>query len=325
MNEPHKLPPDKVDALAQRLQGSLKRRRPRTWLIVMGAMVLAIAGLSLLAWWLHNRTAPPRLEIIVFDTLAAPDEAPHVAAQLVFPDQGDYSPSLLADREVLFFSVPAPLPVQEPEARATTDAHGRAVVDWSPLPPDKPATVQARYIDAPNKQGSNDQASMVAWEPGSKILVVDVEETLALIEPAQWLGTHPASITTRPDAAAALQEAQRKRYRIAYLAAFARSPAIYPRVRAWVHATRAEKDRFPPGPVLGRQEHATEMDADRARRERVSDLKARFGNNITFVTRTASVPGVRVIALDPRAGQPGVIRVPGWAEVIPLLDAPPKN
>ena len=42
MNEPTKIPADKLDALAERLQTSLKRRRPRTWLVVVVATVAAM-------------------------------------------------------------------------------------------------------------------------------------------------------------------------------------------------------------------------------------------------------------------------------------------
>ncbi len=334
MDQPSKLPPKQVNALAERLQTSLQRRRPRTWFIVASVLALALVGLSLLAWWLYDLPAPPRLEVVAFDALFAPTDTPEVSAQFAFPDQGEHSPIYLRNREVLFFNSRALAQPgqQEPQAFTVTDDNGRAVILWTPPDPARGDAVLARYIDARNKQGSADQARLVRWEHGSKILLVDVEETLAQIEPAEWLTRHVADIPVRPHAAQALQAAQRKQYHIAYLAVTATDPLAYRKLRGWVHAApRPEKDRFPPGPVLGRRGFPSSIDTDEARRERVDELKRGFGDNITLVTRTAraagasTAGGVRVIVLDPEVDLPGAIRVPGWAEVLPLLDIPAKN
>jgi hypothetical protein len=326
MNQPRKVPTDKVDALASRLQGSLKRRRPRTWMIVVAAMVAAIALLGLLAWWLYDQPEPPRLEVVAFDAVVAPDETPRVVAQLAFPDPGDYPRSLLARRDVVFLDVPAAQGKQGHEAKTVTDAEGRAVADWPRPPAGKAATVIVRYVDARNKQGSTDQATLFAWDQGSKVLLVDVQETLAQVEPAQWQRVHPTTIAPRPQAAAALRDAERRGYRVAYLALTAAAPLEYRIVRGWIAAQKAAKDGMPAGPVLGRRDYGPSSDADQAHRDVIGAFKTRFGDNVTFVTRTtfAASAGtsqrVRVIVMEPGEDLPGATRVRGWADVAGQLE-----
>jgi hypothetical protein len=328
MDHPQKLPPARVDALAERLQGSLQRRRPRTWLFVIAAVVIAAGGLGLLAWWLRLQPPAPRLEVIAFDDIAAPNETPHVTAQLVFPDAGDYSPSLLQGREIIFFNAPGFKQPGQQQVQATvvTDEHGRAVVPLTLPDGARPNPIHARYIDAQAKSATNDLATLVRWETDRKILLVDVEEALGEAEPARWEAAFAAGIPVRPQAALALQEAQRKQYQIGYLTVSVTGPLGYRTVRGWVHAPRPDKERLPPGPVLGRRDYTTASDAEQARRARVNDLKTQFGNNITLVARTraaaatATAAGIRVIILDPGVLMAGVLSVPGWAEVPPLLD-----
>jgi hypothetical protein len=327
MDTPHKIPADKVDALAGQLKGSLKRRRPRTWLIVVPAMIVAIALLAWLAWYLFDQPQPPRLEVIAFDSVVGPDEPPRVTAQLAFPDQGDYAPSLLARRDVVFLDIKAAqLPGAGHEVKTTSDAEGRAAVDWVRPEPGKSALVIVRYVDAANKQGSHDQATLFAWARGNKVLLVDVEETLHQLEPGQVKGVRPIKIAPNPQAAPALHEAERRGYRVAYLAVTAATPLEYRIVRGWITPQQTAKDGVPAGPVLGRRSYGPSGDADQARRESIRELKSRFGDNLTFVTRTtfAASAGtanqVRVIAIEPGENLPGAVHVRGWAEVIPLLE-----
>lgn len=313
--------------MATQLKGSLRRRRPRPWLIVVSAMILAIALLGLLAWWLCDRSEPRRLEVVVFDTLAASDETARVAAQLAYPEPGDFSTSLLARRDLVFLDVKAALMAgqQGHEVKTTSDAEGRATVDWPVPAAGKSETIIVRYVDARNKQGSTDQATLFAWEKESKILLVDLDETLYTKPAAPGNANHPDKMLPPPQAAEALQQAERRGYRIAYLAVSAANALEYRLARGWVTAQRAAKDGVPFGPVLGRRDYLLATDADQARRDRLSDLKLRLGSNITFVTRTAFAATaatsiqVRAIVIEPGENVPGATRVRGWAEVIPLL------
>src|SRR3712207_2895286 len=67
--EPAKLPPEKVADMARMLQSSLKRRRPRPWLVVGGSLLTACLLLALLAWLLWPQPEPPRLEVVAFDAV----------------------------------------------------------------------------------------------------------------------------------------------------------------------------------------------------------------------------------------------------------------
>ena len=307
MNEPTKIPPDKVDALAERLQTSLKRGRPRTWLVVVAATCVAIGLLALLAWWLYKPTQAPRLEVIALDAVAAVEKQSRVAALLALPDRGEYPASVLRDHECVF-------EIGGKQVKAQSDAKGRAAIDWGPI--DKPAVeaIAVRYVDVRNKQGSADQAKLFAWPAGSKVLVVDVVETLAQIDAEQWPTMHGADIHPRPDAARALQQAEKHDYRVVYLAV-TESALEYRKARGWIGAPRPAADRFPTGPTLASQEFAG-----------VKDFVDRFGNAVTLVVRSQEAAsagksaGARVIVLDPAIKMPGVRSVPGWSDVIPLLD-----
>jgi hypothetical protein len=326
MQQPKKIPTAKVEALADRLQTSLKRRRPRTWLVVVTAAVAALVLLVLLAWLLHNPTESPRLEVVALDAVVAQDDTPRLTAQLAFPDAGDYSPSLLRGRSCVFLDARAALiPGQQVAQRtATSDASGRAVAEWSRPAPDGPETITVRYVDARYKQGSDDQASLFLWPRDSKILLVDLE-TMAQIEPDQWETAPPADIPLAPRAGEALQDAERKQYRVGYLALAPYRALTYRKVRGWVHAPR-EKERLPRGPVLGRTEYPGTLGTDEVRREQLKDLQTRFGGSITVIAKSPAAAqsgrtlGLRAIVLGPNPGAAGTLSAPGWAEVIPLLN-----
>jgi hypothetical protein len=323
MDEPKKLPPDKVAALAERLQGSLKRRRPRAWLFVVTAVVVALGVLGLLTWWLTDSSEPVRLEIVAFDLVVAPADVPRVAAQLAFPEKGEYSPSLLRGRDVVFLDARSVLlPGQQgTQERTTSDADGRASVAWPRPAGAQVERIVVRYIDARHKQGSTDQANLVPWDGGGKILLVDAEETLAQLAPARWEATHPAEIKPQNGAAVALQDAELKKHRIAYLTTTSNSPLAYRKVRGWVHAPRAVKERFPAGPVLGRLNYAKDTDVDQARSAMLEDLKARFGEPMTLVANRAPAAdaarrlGIAVVTIAAPAPIQGAVNLRNWGEL----------
>jgi len=307
MNEPTKIPVDKLDALAERLQTSLKRRRPRTWLVVVVATVAAMGLLAFLAWWLYKPTQMPRLEVVALDTVVPVDTSPHIVAVLALPDRGEYPAGVLRGHECVF-------EIGGKQATAQSDANGRSAIDWGPFDKAAVESIAVRYVDVHNKQGSADQAKLFAWPAGSKVLVVDVVETLAQIEAEQWPTMHGADIHPRPDAARALQQAEKHDFRVVYLAV-TESALEYRKARGWIGAPRPAADRFPTGPTLASQEFAG-----------VKDFVDRFGNAVTLVVRSQEAAsagksaGARVIVLDPAVKMPGVRSVPGWSDVIPLLD-----
>jgi hypothetical protein len=323
MNEPKRIPPDKVDELAARLQTSLKRRRPRNWPAVLGALLVAILVLGLLAWWLYPGPAPPRLEVIAFDAVAAPDESPSARAQLAFPDDGEYPPTLLRGHNIVFLdAMSALLPGQAGVEQSTTsDAKGRAAVPW-PLPaPGKPSDFLVRYVDVRRKQGSSDEAKLFLWARGDKVLLVSVEETLVQGDLGPADGARPADV--QPQAAQVLAEAAQKGYRIGYLAVTPTTDLRYRKVRGWVRQQQRGADGLPAGPVLGRKEYPA-TDATQARVEVLADVKARFGDAVTLVGRgpaagtDGTAVGVRLIVVGGEP-VPGAVRAADWSGVPTLL------
>jgi hypothetical protein len=328
MDETHKIPPDQADAFAGRLRGALQRRRPHTRWIVVTTIVVGLAGLGLLAWWLHTPTDPVRLEVIAFDAVAAPDETPRLRAQLAFPDDDEHAPALLHNRDVVFLDASANvllLPGQHGMQKSVkSDAGGKAVADWGPLK-GKIDAIAVRYVDARFKQGSPDQASLFRWERGGKILLVDVPEALAQLEPDRWGTTPPDKILPRPHAAQTLQQAERKQYQIGYVALTPTRALTYRLVRGWVHAPKAEKERFPAGPVFGRSDYGAVPADDAARRELVESLHARFAGTVIYIVVRADATGLagagaRVIVLGEGDPTAGVERAADWSQIMPLLN-----
>jgi hypothetical protein len=299
MTEPIKIPADKVDALAQRLQTSLKTRRPRTWLLGTVALVTALGGLALLAWWLYKPTEAPRLEVIVFDAVAFVGESSRLSVQLAVPDDREIPSSVLRGRECVF-------EIDGREEKVDTDTDGAASIEWSRF--EKPAVelIAVRYVDVRHKQGSADQARLFVWESGSKILLVDVRETLAKLDPDDWATAHGADIPPRPGAATALQKAEKMGYRIAYLDSSSGRVLDYRKMRGWVGANRPVVDRFPAGPML----------------KAAPDSRHRITVVVGTAESAANWAGARVIALDSAVKIAGVRSVAGWPEVVPLLEQP---
>ncbi len=319
MDQPQKLPPRQVEALAQRLQTSLRRRRPRTWHVVVGVLAVVLVLLGLLVWWAYPPPDLPRLEVVAFDQAAAPGESPPVVAALAFPDEREAAPSQLRGLSLTFLDAGA---VFAPGAGATqtvtTDAHGRAAVAW-PRPPDGQVTqVAVRYVDARRRQGSADQANLFGWKRG-RVLLVSVEDALAAVAPERWDTTHPANIAPRPGAGAALRAAHSRGYQIGYLPRVPARPLDYRKARGWVQAQQATQEAFPAGPMFAPPGDPAEN--EQALAALLQDVKRRFGEDLTVVVnhpaavaaaRAAELRVFSVAAAEPPAG---ATHVPEWAEL----------
>jgi hypothetical protein len=315
----NKIPAETADALARRLQTSLKRRRPRTWLAYV-VVFLAIGGLALVAWWLYNPTPPVRLEVIALDSVVGPDETPEVFAQLAFPDTGDYSPSLLAGRDVVFIeasatSIPGRQGMQK---SAVSDAKGRAKVEW-PRPGDgKSDAIVARYADVRFKQGSQDKATLFTWDAGRPILLVDVDDTLVPADGFGWETTPLGKTVPRAGAVAALQAAAKKDYLIGYIALAPERALSYRLARGWVGA------HFPAGPVIGRPVYPPTADRHDDLRTLLKSLKPRFGERITLIAgQRAAIDvvqeiGIRGLVLGEPV--PGAAHMTSWADLARHLE-----
>jgi hypothetical protein len=332
MSDSPKLPSEKVDLLTSRLQGSLKRGRPRRWPLVLGvAAVLALV--AFLLWWFHDPTMPPRLEVIGFDSLTVADaEAASIHAALAFPDDGKYPRRLLRGRELIFLDAQAVLlPGQQGlQKKASTDADGNAAVAWANPALDKAETITVRYVDTQHKQGSSDQATLYTWPNHCKVCVIDVEETLGEVETEEWATKRVDDIVVRPGAAQTLQEAERLGYRIVYLSVASADPLVYRKVRGWVRAPRAPKARLAAGPVLGRPDNDRNISTiDLARQMELRRLDGNFDVTVIVGSATAAATAKectpRVVQLGDQGGAQGIPHAATWADVIPLLTKQPEG
>jgi hypothetical protein len=182
-----------------------------------------------------------------------------------------------------------------------------------------------RYIDVERRQGSTDQAS-VYWLPkDARLLLVDVEETLAIINPNKWAEAHPSKIKAQPGALQALHDARQKQYHILYLGLQPQQPMGYRRIRGWVRGQLTDQVAMSPGPVLARTNYAAAHDADTARSQLLDNLRKRFSANaIAVVGRRESAglsraAGLKTILIGAEDAGEGIVRVASWAEVVAQL------
>src|SRR5581483_491794 len=237
-----KLPSQTTDALSKTLRENLRRRRP--W--YLGRVFWFVVPLTLLGgfilWWNLPTGQPPRLLVVALDQLSA-DGKPLTLRGRIEPWPKDAQAVALGGVNVFFV-------IDRKAQPATSDPFGDLVATASVLPEGGGFTV--RHVGTRERPGSEDSARVFAWPADSKLLVVDVEETLAAIAADAWPRENPLDIAPRPDAAAALREAEANGYHIVYFALSGDSALAYRKVRGWMYQRIARKDGFPAGPVLGR-------------------------------------------------------------------------
>jgi hypothetical protein len=330
MNQRPKVPADKVDALAQDLQGNLKRGRPQRWRLTLTALA-GMGLLALLAWWLYNPALPPPLAVVAFDTVVRPDETPSVVAQVAFAREGEHAPALLQGRELLFFydhklMQPGRGPA-EPEAVTVSDPDGRGTVTWPAVPQGHGERVAVRLLESGPRQQTLDRALVVPWDPQRPILLVDVEDALCNADESALESMSAADVKVQPQAFKALKAAAQKDYQIGYVSVSASNPLAYFRVRGWLQLNQLIG--LPPGPALGRRVYSAAQDPNQARRDLLQDLKARFGDKVTLIARSpgvvdaARIAGVRVAVLGRKELGQGVVGLDGWADLMTALSQLP--
>ena len=284
---PPAAPKPDADALAHRLKQKLSKERPRPWRLVLGTMLVSIVLLGLLAWWMYPRPSPLPVGVLALDTLSNEDEPPIALAQiLLHADETD--PRRLRNQDVVFVDGRLVLPPGETprDERVKSDAQGRASVAWPRTPKSAMQEVQVRQIDPERKRGSNDSARQFVWPKASKLVVVDVEETLADLDPGQWSKAAPGEVALRGGAANALRTLHKQPRPIVYLALAGVDGHTFRKVRGWLASKSQGPDALPIGPVLGRANYYADTSVNDERRDVLKRLQQQFNGEITVVVRS---------------------------------------
>jgi hypothetical protein len=307
-----------AEALARKLQEKLKRERPRWYRWVPLVAVTLFGALALFAWLIYPEPDAPRLTVTACDALGVTGE-PALVRAVLEPQEADAEFDQYRGLEVVFWEEPDGGMDAAPRQKSVADEHGVATATLEPrdgtaLP------FHARHLDVRKKYDTKDRAFAYALAKDAPLLVVDVEETLADIEPDEWSTTNPIGISVRAGAAAALSHAAAKGIRVVYLAGHGSRAKDYRRVRGWVEIKGTGSEALPRGPVLGRLDF-TAGALDDARQALLSDLRERFEGPITAVVRTAEAAEqclqlkMRPIAMGGGDFPEGVVRIKSWAEL----------
>jgi hypothetical protein len=286
-------PKPDADALAHRLKQKLSKERPRPWRLVLGTMLVSIVLLGLLAWWMYPRPSPPPVGVLALDTLSNEDETPTAQAQILLP-AGQTNERRLQDQDIVFVDGRLVLPPGESprDVRVKSDARGRASVPWPRAPKAAMQEVQVRQIDAQRKKGTSDSARQFIWPKQSKLVVVDVEETLAELEPAQWNNAVPSEVALRGGATAALRSLQKQSTQVVYLALAGGDGHTLLKVRGWLASKSQGPDALPAGPLLGRAKYPSSASVGDERRDVLKRLQQQFSGEITVVVGSAEAAQV---------------------------------
>ena len=288
----------------------------------MPLVALVLFGvLALFAWLIYPAPDPPRLTVTACDALVV-DGEPAAVRAILEPQEAEATFDQYAGLEVVFWEEQAGLDAA-PRQKAVADEHGVATATLS-LAQGNALPFHARHLDVRKKYDTKDRAFVYALPKDVPWLLVDVEETLADIEPGEWTATNPIGIGVRAGAAAALSQAAAKEMRIVYLAAYGSQAKDYRRVRGWVEIKGTGPDALPRGPVLGRVQFASNarnVSLNNARQALLADLRERFEGPMTAVVRTAETAEqclqfkIRPIAMGGGDFPDAVVRIKSWTEL----------
>ncbi len=294
-----------ADALAHRLKQKLSKERPRPWRLVLGTMLACIVLLGLLAWWMYPRPSPPPVSILALDTLSNEEETPKALAQIVLPPNESYGPRM-SGQDVVFVDSRLILPPGESprDARVKSGANGMASVDWPRHSKAPMQEIRVRQIDADRRKGSEDSARQFVWPKASKLVVVDLEETLADLEPSLWSKTAPDAVALRAGAAESLQSLNKQSWQVVYLAPAAPADGhTFRKLRGWLASKSQGPDALPLGPLLGRTMHRSESPVSSVRYGLLRQLQRQFDGEFLVVVGSAEAAedsrdlGMRTVVL----------------------------
>jgi hypothetical protein len=319
-----KKPTQPDDELTARLRAAARRRRPWTVTGVCVTLALILVPAALCVWWFYPRPPLPPFEIVAFDQLGLPGAEVTVRA-CIQPIQPLEEPPDLTGLAVNFEEelLAHEQKKERKRVNALTGGAGTASAVWR-APMDKAAeSYLARQIGDRHRPDKSDRAQIFARPAPTPLLLVDVQQTLAMADADDWRKRNILDISASPGAGKALAEARQQKYEIIYLATEPDRALIYRNVRRWVANQRSGRERFPPGPVLGRS--SFEQEASQAREAILRALRQQFSGPIVAVvdaSEAAAVSravGLETIVIGNAEAPVEVIRVASWAEVVPKL------
>ncbi|MCI0457745.1 MAG: hypothetical protein L0Z62_12305, partial [Gemmataceae bacterium] len=301
------------ERLASQLRDSLRRRRLPRLMTFLILVLLIGAPVALLLWLIRSGPEEPPVRVTAFDQLTLPGEAFVCRAQLSPADPA--RPEVRLEGRELSFELTTLTSVGKPErAKSTTAADGKASVEWKGVP--SRSDVIVRH-SVPGQRGeAQDRARVFAWPRATKVLLVDVA---ALTEAGAelWEQEKVASVPPAAGAAEALQQAQKAKYAIAYLAVGAERSAVYQQVRNWVERQAvALNGPLPDGPVLGLLSGANPATGSEAPRQILAVLKRFAGPHTVLVGRPEEGEAYREAGLKVLTVAPGG---QAWAKVVNQL------
>jgi hypothetical protein len=304
MSEP-KPPKPPADELAQQLKSSLAKRRPRTWMPVTAAIVLCSALLGGLVWWMYPRVPTQPLQLMAFDGVCTPDEAPTARAQLLASKAEEPAPRLSGFE--MKFHEPSLVPQANAKPRqvfARSDEKGQASVEW-PVGDAAVTEFFVQYIDTQRRRVSAaERGRLFVWPKDAPVLLVDADETLlaaALDDKAQ----------------ATLSKAEEESWHVIYLALAGANAHDFRQARSWLE----NQVKLPKGPVLGRLLYPAAGTLDSARRDVLKQMKSRFSGPLLAVVKTAEAAqacrdlGLQTVLIGDADAPARVLRVATWADV----------
>ncbi len=316
------VPPRLADEMKQRLQESLRKRRPQTFWITLAVLAVAIAVLAGSAYWLYPRPDPPRLEILGMDQIAPfGNEGKLVAGVTALTDSPDRW--FLRNQKIRGYQTGgAQVNAESSTFDLLTDANGIAEKTISVPKQMGFLEFHVQHVPSKGNAGTFAKTRTFFWDKTPHLLVVEADTTLAELGERKWEVTHPASILIDPEAAKFLASLDGRR--IVYLIQDQNDLRHFRFVRNWLEVafSGSMRSTLPVGPVLGWPDPTSEASAEKVRVEILRQLKERFADNVVVIGKSPALlkaaRAVTVASLCIGCEQPadvGAIGVKDWTEV----------
>jgi len=284
----------------------------RTARIARCSLTFTAAALCALALVAYGADAKEAI-LTGFDALTTPGQSADLRAKL----EGARWPHFDVKGEPIEYLLNG-----QPIGTAITDSDGLAVFTWQP-PAAGHYHITVRPAAASKCQATPDVLLVAAWKPDARILISDLDHTLADATALQFLRRDSKDIPTLPGASDALNDLAQI-YRVIYLTA--RDEAFTRKTRAWL-----QMNGFPEGPVfswdfldapLSHEKYKAQMIA--AFKKSFSHIEAGVGD-LVGDAKAYLQNGLKAIIISP--GKPpedlpkAAIDVKSWRQVLELLTA----
>ncbi|MBX9679597.1 MAG: hypothetical protein K2X38_12595 [Gemmataceae bacterium] len=310
-NSPVPLPPPSPEELARRLKTNLAKERPRSTQYALVALAVVVGALSALAWYLRPQPEPGRWTVVAFDDWALAGETAARRARLE-PLSADDPPSSSRGHELFFRGVNDP---ETAFVKVAADAHGEAS---APSKAGDGDGFAALYLGAQRKYKAEDRARHFRLAPQTRLLAVDIDETVADLPSEGWGTRNPQSIAPNRSAIDGLASLAKQGVQVVYLSRRIATAKDYQRVRSWTEQNRTAG--LPEGPVLGMIAAEKESPAAAGQRLLV-DLRKRWPGPLFLAVGSedgataGKASGITTYLLGDAAPPQGVFGAKSWPEL----------